>query len=183
MGKFNLSVFWLGVLVLAFAGCQPSRPLTPEISRFQSIPSDLVKMTPDTDLFPPILHSDEWEDPIPLNFPINTAGGEDSPFITPDGKSLYFFFTPDVSVSAELQVVDGATGIYVSTHQEGIWSEPERIILNDPGKISLDGCQFVQGNEMWFCSARAGNLREIDFWRASFRDGIWTDFSNVAYKK
>jgi hypothetical protein len=32
---------------------------------------------------------------------VNTAGGEDSPFVTPDGNTLYYVFTPDVNIPAE----------------------------------------------------------------------------------
>jgi hypothetical protein len=136
-------------------------------------------MSPETDLHPPILHSDEWEAPVPLPAPVNTPGGEDSPFITPDGQTLYFFFTPDVRIPAEKQLVDGVTGLYVSHLQDGVWGEPQRILLQDPEELALDGCEFVMGDEMWFCSARVGNLREIDIWKAYFRDGKWTDWENA----
>ncbi|MCJ7532733.1 MAG: hypothetical protein MUO64_17135 [Anaerolineales bacterium] len=58
-------------------------------------------MTTDLDPFPPVLHSNEWQGSIPIDGSINTAGAEDSPYITPDGNTLYFFFTPDVSVPPE----------------------------------------------------------------------------------
>jgi len=45
---------------------------------------------------------------------VNTPGGEDSPFITPDGATLYFFLTPDVSIPVERQLFDGVTGIWAS---------------------------------------------------------------------
>ena len=174
--------FVLGCLIISvmlFAGCAPPPAATPSISRMESIPSDLTKMAPETDLYPPILHSDEWEEPVPLPAPVNTAGGEDSPFITPDGQALYFFFTPDVRVPAERQLVDGVTGLYVAHLQDGVWGEPQRILLQDPDELSLDGCEFVSGDVMWFCSVRNGNLREIDIWKAYFRDGKWADWENA----
>ena len=58
--------------------------------------------------------------------PINSAGGEDSPLITPDGKNFYFFFTPDVRVGAECQVTDGVTGIYWSKKNGGTWGGPSK---------------------------------------------------------
>ena len=81
----------------------------PVIDRESKIPADGVKMTPESDVHPPVLHSDEFEDPVPLRYPINTAGGEDSPYILDDGNTLYFFFTPDVSIPAEKQVIDDVT--------------------------------------------------------------------------
>lgn len=88
-------------------------------TRDESIPDNAVKMTPETDLFPPKLHSDEYEDPIPMLGPINTAGAEDSPFIPccSDIEEFYFFFTPDVKVPIEEQISDGATGIYYTKNK------------------------------------------------------------------
>jgi len=65
-------------------------------SRTSAIPATVVKATGDSDPTPPILHSREWQEPVAIQGPVNTAGGEDSPFITPDGQTLYFFFTADV---------------------------------------------------------------------------------------
>jgi len=48
------------------------------IDRESKIPSTQEKLTPATDLLPPILHSDEYEEPVPMPYPINTAGAEDS---------------------------------------------------------------------------------------------------------
>jgi hypothetical protein len=149
------------------------------IPREQAIPVNAVKMTPESDTWPPVLLSDDWEDPVPMPGPINTAGGEDSPFITPDGQWFFFFFTPDVKVPAQGQLSDGCTGIYWSRKVGGQWSEPERVILND--EVSLDGCQYVRGDSMWFASVRANDaLREGPEWyTAVLRDGVWTDWHNA----
>ena len=142
-------------------------------SRIESIPDYAVKMTPGQDLYPPILHSDEFYEPVPMPWPINTAGGEDSPFIMPDGKTFFVFFTPDVSVPAEKQVLDSVTGIYVSHLLEnGGWSEPQRVSFG--AGPSLDGCAFVQGNRMWFCSVREG-YNGIHWFTADNINGKWQD--------
>ncbi|MCP4646787.1 MAG: hypothetical protein GY852_03510 [bacterium] len=145
--------------------------------RESKLPEDAIKMTPEIDKLPPILHSDEYEEPVPMPYPINTKGAEDSAFITPDGNNFYVWFTPDPNVPAELQLVDGVTAIYWSKKANGVWQEPERLILNDD--LSLDGCLFVQGNEAWFCSVRVGNKREIDIWTAELVDGTWTNWKNA----
>ena len=129
-------------------------------------------MTPGTDLLPPTLHSDEYRSPVPLPRTINSAGAEDSAFILPDGKTLYFFFTPDPKIPPEKQVIDGVTGIYVTRKESGTWTKPERVILQDPGKLALDGCEFVQGTTMWFCSAREG-YTGVNIFMAESRDGKW----------
>ncbi|MBW2971902.1 hypothetical protein KY359_02600 [Candidatus Woesearchaeota archaeon] len=128
-------------------------------------------MTPDTDKHPPILHSDEFEQPVPFAA-VNTAGGEDSPFVPADRDEFYFFFTPDVRVPVEKQILDGVTGIWVSRRENGAWQEPERVWLQDPGKLSGDGCEFVQGNTMWFCTVREG-YTGLHWARAEFKDGKW----------
>jgi hypothetical protein len=155
------------------------------LSRADAIPADGVKVTPDTDQHHPILNSafsDIWEDPVPMDGPINTAGGEDSPFITPDGKTFFFWFTPDVSRSAYDQVGDRVTGIYWSKKNNGEWSEPERIFLNYFDEPSLEGAHTVRGNTMWFASARAGNYRDIDMWTAQLEGERWTSWTNAGEK-
>ena len=182
MKKLKSLFVVFGLVLFAVLACQtPPEPI-PQISRAESIPTDVTKITPEMDLYPPILHSDEWESPVPVDAPVSTTGAEDSPFITPDGNTLYFFFTPDVRVPVEQQIVDGVTGIYSSTRWDGVWSEPERVILQDPGELSMDGCEFVQGNVMWFCSVRVGNLREIDLYTAVYENGRWTNWENAGEK-
>lgn len=127
-----------------------------EVSRYEKIPLDAVKVTPETDLNPPISLSDEYHDPVPLPHPINTAGGEDSAFIMPDGKTLYFWFTPNVNADLIAQLYDEVTGIYVSNRIENKWTEPQRIWFNKPEKLSFDGCGFVNENVIWTCAAREG---------------------------
>jgi hypothetical protein len=139
-------------------------------------------MTPGTDSFPPYLHSDKYQTPVPLGSGINTAGGEDSAFVMPDGNTLYFFFTADVNVPAEKQVIDRVTGVYVSHKQDDQWLPAERVILQDEGKLSMDGAVCVQGNTMWFASVRPWNLREIDIWTADFKDGHWQNWQNAGKK-
>lgn len=153
-GPLLLIVPLLALLLLA--ACAPAAHET--LSRDSAIPGDAVKRTPATDPHPPILHSDEFEQPIPLPGPVNTAGAEDSPFIPADEEALYFFFTPDVRVPVEKQVIDRVTGIYVSRQVDGIWRPPERVWLQEPGKLSLDGCEFIRGGTIWFCAAREGHV-------------------------
>ena len=160
--------------------CQPAQeplPLPPP-PRGSAIPADAVKVTPEQDAYPPILHSPMFSPPEPVQG-ISTAGAEDSAFVTWDGSALYFFFTPDVRVPPEKQLVDGVTGIYVSGREGEGWGEAERVVLQDGREVALDGCVCVQGEEMWFCSARQGNHRGVDMWTATRRDGRWQDWENA----
>jgi hypothetical protein len=164
-----MKVLTLFFLLILITSC--SQPME-IIDRNTKIPTDIVKMTPEIDLHPPILHSDEFEQPVPLAV-INTAGGEDSPFVYND--ELYFFFTPDVRIPAEKQVTDGVTGIYLSKNVNGAWQEPERVALQKRGKLSLDGCQFVNDNLMYFCTAREG-YTGLHWFSAERKDDGWTNW-------
>lgn len=163
------------LVVAAFLGSQDDGPDVPP--RSETIPSNAVKMTPATDQFPPILHSDEWATPVPMPGPVNTAGAEDSPFISPDGNRFFFFFTPDVTVPANEQLLDRVTGIWWCRLVNGSWTEPERIVLSDD--VALDGAEFVTGDTMWFASVRVGNYGEIDVYTAELEDGEWDDVKNA----
>ena len=135
-------------------------------SRESKIPVDAVKMSPDTDLLPPVLHSDLWQKPVPMEGPINTAGAEDAPVITPDGNTFFFFFTPDASVLPEKQLLDSVSGIWWSKKVNGTWSEPERIILNDD--LALDGPLCIQGNTLWFASIRVGIMEMMEMYTPQY---------------
>ncbi len=170
------------VVMMIFSACSLINkpvPSYPDVDRESKIPEDMHKREPETDQYPPILHSDDFEEPIPLPYPINTAGAEDSAFILPDGKTLYFFFTPDVRVPPEQQVLDEVSGVWVSyLDDKGDWSNPERVWLQEPGKLALDGAVCVQDDEMWFASAREG-YTEVNMFTARFVDGKWTDWQYV----
>jgi hypothetical protein len=167
------------VLVIAvIAITQPKEEtVVTNSDRLLSIPADATKMTPALDSFEPVVLSDLWEQPVPKPGPVNTAGAEDSAFITPDGNWFFFFFTPDVSVPPEKQLIDGVTGIWWMQRNGTSWTSPEKIILNDD--LALDGAEFVLGNTMWFASVRTGNFGEIDIYTAEYKDGEWTDVTNA----
>jgi hypothetical protein len=178
-GSLVVRILLLGVLV---SGCQqggpsPSAPSTAP-NRQGSIPSGLAKVSPADDSWQPTIASG-WSRPVPVGAPIDTAGAEDSPFVAPDGRTLYFFFTPDASVPVQGQVSDGVTGIWASRAGEGGWLEPDRVVLASPGQAHLDGCPVVTGDRMYFCSARAGNLREIDIYVATLANGVWIEPKNA----
>jgi len=83
---------------------QDSNPSIP--TRESAIPSSAVKITPQTDSNPPKSLSTQYYDPVPVEGLVNTAGAEDSAFIISNGSTIYFFFTPDMDVQIERQVLD-----------------------------------------------------------------------------
>ena len=182
MKKYKSTILLIIIIIMT---CFISGCTTDDIkTREETIPDDAVKMTPETDIYPPKLHSDEWMDPIPLSGPINiggsinTAGVEDAPVISPDGNDLYFFFTPDVNIPANKQLLDGVTGIWWSHKQGDSWSEPIRVLLSE--KVALDGPVCIHENTLWFASFRVGNYGEDgDIWTATNEDEEWKNIENV----
>ena len=180
------ALVWIPVTsILACNGVSQTTPIPQETpistvvvdraDRETRIPANAVKMSPGADEHPPLLHSSDYEQPVPVPGSVNTAGAEDSPFIAPDGRTLYFFFTPDVKVPVEQQILDGVTGIYVSRKLDSDWSKPERVILQDSGKLAGDGCEFVLGDVMWFCSVREG-YTGVHWFTAEYGNGTWQDW-------
>ena len=150
----------------------------PIIDRESLIPSHAVKMTPELDQHPPILHSDLFEPPIPLPYPVNTAGLEDAPFILPDGNTLYFFYTPNAAMDYHAQLTDLVSGIYVTHRHEDGWTVPERVWLHEPGTLALDGCPAVADDVLWFCSAREG-YTGVNMFTAKSMDDQWEHITYV----
>jgi hypothetical protein len=176
--KRNPKIFliWLMVVLFFFSlGSQKyvvhKEPLT-RMEALAAIPKDVIKGTPEKDFYPPVLLSDGWEKPIPLEGPINTGGAEDAPVIAPDGNTFFFFFTPDVRIPANRQLIDGVTGIWWSKKVNEIWNEPERVVLNND--LALDGPFCIQGNTLWFGSYRVGNLgKNPNIYTATCENGKW----------
>ena len=167
-------LFFLLFALVLLSGCAPA-PATPPPDRESLIPAEQAKITPETDIYPPISETDEYDDPVPLPYPVNTRGAEDSAFMMPDGKTLYVWFTPSPQIPVEKQVIDGVTGIYVFHKTPDGWSDAKRVMLQDPGKLSLDGCEFVQNNIIWFCAAREG-YTGLHWFTAEFKDGVWKNW-------
>ena len=157
----------------ALAGCAtgPSAPCAGYASREESIPPGAVKMTPADDLNPPVVHSAEFADPVPLPGPVNTAGAEDAPVVSRDGERLFIFFTPDASVPPEEQLYDCVTGIWWSERVGLEWGEPVRAVLSDD--VALDGPMCEQAGTLWFASYRVGGYGDGDIYTATFDGDYW----------
>jgi len=179
MAMIPAALLFAGLFQLA--GCSDSTEPEPveEPTRAGSIPSDAVKVTPGTDVFPPVLNSDDFSTPVPMPGPVNTAGVEDAPVISANGSTFVFFFTPDGNEPAENQVVDGVSGIWWCTWDGQKWSEPVRARLAETGELHLDGSLALQADTLWFCSIRAGTYRDIDIFTAARSGDRWVDWQNA----
>jgi len=151
----------------------------PRVDRLAAIPSDVVKGTPENDEYPPILHSAEFEEPLPVPI-ISTAGAEDSPFVPADGGELYFFFAADVRQDPSVQIRNPVNGIWVSRLDGGSWREPELVWLQAPDVLALNGCEYVADDEILFCTVREG-YAGIQWFRAERVGGRWTGWAPAAF--
>ncbi|MDO9546491.1 MAG: hypothetical protein Q7J07_07050 [Pelolinea sp.] len=177
----NVRLLAVTIGIFAFFACQsdqtkPIRSINPP-SRYDLITAD--KVTQEDDDHPPILHNDGWEMPHPISGAVNSAGLEDSPFISPDGKALFFFYTPSSDFPDSEQINDKVTGIYFAEKSDNEWQEPVRVVLTEDTDLALDGCPFYQDNVLWFCSIRDGNFRDIDIWTAEWGGSEWGKITNA----
>lgn len=169
-----------GLLLLAACGGDGAGPGDElSLDRHERIPADVTKGTPANDPHPPILHSPEFDAPVPVPV-ISTAGAEDSPFIPAGRDELYFFFVTDVRLDPSLQIRDPVNGIWMSSLQGGAWQEPELVLLQKPRDLALNGCPFVAGDEIYFCTFRAGSS-SAQWFRAARAGGTWSGWARVDF--
>ena len=71
--KRKLSICIL--LVLLLAGCQVAEEPVEIPFREDLIPADAIKMSPENDTLPPVLLSDEYQEPVPFTLPCQHQGG------------------------------------------------------------------------------------------------------------
>ncbi|MDB5257935.1 MAG: outer membrane protein [Chitinophagaceae bacterium] len=132
-----------------------------------------------TDLYT-VVQNDQgvWSIPVSLGATINTARDEDSPFLMPDGKTLYFSSKGHSSM--------GGFDVFIShlSPETLTWSKPENIgyPLNTP----YDDLHFswsADGKRMYFSSIRPEGYGDRDIYSAalikeeSTIDTLHTQFS------
>lgn len=89
-----------------------------------------------------------WSKPVNLGSDINTAGNEDAPYLSPDGKALYF--------NSDGRTLNGDHNIYVSYRLDDTWqrwSSPQALPppINSPG-YDFDFQISRDGSVAWWCS-------------------------------
>lgn len=115
----------------------------------------------DTDIYYSDLGEDgDWSDPVNIGDKINTAGADDSPFIHPDGKTLYF------SSKGRKECL-GGFDIYKTVMQsDGSWSDP--VNIGYPINTPDDDIYFVlsaSGKHGYYASAKEGGIGEKDIYK------------------
>ncbi len=100
-----------------------------------------------------------WSDPVKLSETINTPGVEESVFIHPDGKTLYF--------SSNGHPGMGGLDLFMSQKDEnGVWSKPKNLgypinTFNDENSLLVN----ASGNLAYFASDRAGGYGDLDLYQ------------------
>ena len=170
------SVWFFFLVIILGTGC--ARDTESNADRIARSTQDVTQsIIPELDLQPPVFLVEGWEPPQALPAPIDVEGNELSPFITLAGDELYYFYTPDLSVSEAKQALDGISGTYYSKKVDGMWSESQKLLLSTGD--TLDGCIYTDGQTLWFCSKRDGNYGDVDFYTAAWVDGAWRDGQNA----
>lgn len=98
-----------------------------------------------------------WSEPQNLGKEINTPLDEQTPFIHPDGKTLYFASNGHVGL--------GMNDIFMSTHENGQWTTPKN--LGFPINTEKDEMgMFVStdGSKAYFASSRAEGFGKLDIY-------------------
>ncbi|MBD3637382.1 MAG: OmpA family protein [Crocinitomicaceae bacterium] len=103
-----------------------------------------------------------WERPVNLGPVVNTMYDEDAPFLSSDGKTLYFASTGHNTV--------GGYDIFKTVRDEnGVWSDP--VNIGAPINSSGDDIYYVENSEgtlAYYASERPGSFGHLDLYTANF---------------
>ena len=103
------------------------------------------------------LHNGEWDKAINMGAPINTAGDEDTPYLHPDGKTMYFSSNGHKSM--------GGYDIFYSQFENNEWTSPTN--LGYPINTTDDDQSYISmpdGNKAYYSRKGANTLGSTDIY-------------------
>jgi outer membrane protein OmpA-like peptidoglycan-associated protein/tetratricopeptide (TPR) repeat protein len=125
------------------------------------------------DIYRSVKQSDgSWGTPENLGETINTAFEEESPFMSEDGKTLYFASTGHPGY--------GGFDIYQSTFENGKWSEP--LNLGQPLNSPANDLFFVSSEDGavgYMSSSRKGGQGDMDIYKINYTDKLPKECNGV----
>jgi peptidoglycan-associated lipoprotein len=113
----------------------------------------------------------QWSKPMPFKYN-NAKYSVGDPFITPDGKTLYF--------ASDMPGGMGGTDIYIST-KDAIdnWSLPVNLkAVNTKGN---ERTPVLDGNNIYFSSDGRIGMGGLDIYKAVKRDSVFSAVQNMGY--
>lgn len=112
------------------------------------------------------LPNGQWSKALNVGAPINTPYDEDSPYLHPDGKTMYFSSNGEKSM--------GGYDIFFSElNEEGKWTEP--LNIGYPLNTVDDDVFFTtnaEGKQGFFSSAKDGGYGGLDIYRIELDTGL-----------
>lgn len=105
---------------------------------------------------------DIWSEPVNMGAPINTAGYEGFPSLSPDGNTIFF-----VRECPEKKECKDKFGIFFSEKADGKWTEPKKV----PAPINTEYCEFgpvilADNITLIFSSTRPGGYGGYDLYKS-----------------
>ncbi|MBI5229622.1 PD40 domain-containing protein [Candidatus Micrarchaeota archaeon] len=134
-----------------------------------------------------------WSTPINLGPPVNTLGWEDSAFISPDGKTLYFSYANfdwlTFMISGKRVKTGPDKGLnptdlcdaMVSQKTDSGWTEPKLLEINEL-YVCTDGVVTQDGETMYFSGLKKNNTGgpgKSDIYVSRKQDGKWQQEENL----
>ncbi len=111
-----------------------------------------------------------WSEPKNFGKPVNTAGHEGNPSLSPDGKTLYFMRCEKMDENNEEHCQ-----IYFSTRQSATkWSEP--VPLPEPVNMGneMNPRIMTDNKTLVFASDRPGGMGKLDLYMSRKKPGGWS---------
>jgi Tol biopolymer transport system component len=113
-----------------------------------------------------------WSTPVPPSFAVQAPVLEGDPFVTPDGKRLYFISSRHAN--AQGRGNDDLDIWMAERTADGTWGTPVRL----PEPVNSAASELMPREDaqgrLWFGSARTGGLGGMDIWRATRgKGGQW----------